>query len=285
MTMSLYSLLKADQKTNNIIYNSPHSGVCFPDDFLNQTTVDKHTLLCSGDSYVDTLYSDAPKFGSVLMANQFARSFMDTNRAAYELDQDMFYGDIPNDLIDHSHKVDLGYGSIAKYAYTRKEIYFTKIAFEEAESRIRQYYFPIHEKLSQLLNEDHQKFGYSVLIDCHSMPSYEFLNYRTIKKQPDIIIGNLYGNSCADELSNYIKKYFNKHNLNVTMNNPFAGGYNTNHYGRPNDNKHAIQIEIKKSLYLDEHNRALNEHAKNFKKIITELIQSLNLDIEKILKI
>jgi N-formylglutamate amidohydrolase len=69
------------------------------------------------------------------------------------------------------------------------------------------------------------------------------------------------------------------------MNNPFAGGYNTNHYGRPNENKHAIQIEIKKSLYLDEHNRALNEHAKDFKKIITELIKSLNLDIEKIIKI
>jgi len=208
---------------------------------------------------------------------------MDTNRAAYELDQEMFYGEIPDDLIDRSHKVDIGYGSIAKYAYTRKEIYFTKIPFEEAESRIRQFYFPIHEKLNHLLHEDHQKFGYSVLIDCHSMPSYEFLNFKTLRKQPDIILGNLYGNSCNDELTKYITAHFKRHKLKVVMNNPFAGGYNTNHYGHPNENKHAIQIEIKKSLYLDENNRALKPQAQDMKLIITELIKSLNEDIEKIL--
>lgn len=283
--MTLYSLLIADHKTNNIIYNSPHSGECFPEGFLKQTTVDKHTLLCSGDSYVDQLYDQAPNNGSVLFANQYARSFMDTNRAAYELDQEMFYGEIPDDLIDRSHKVDIGYGSIAKYAYTRKEIYFTKIPFEEAENRIKQYYFPIHDKLNRLLNDDYEKFGYSVLIDCHSMPSYEFLNYKTIRKQPDIILGNLYGNSCNDKLTQFIASHFKKHNLKVVMNNPFAGGYNTNHYGHPNENKHAIQIEIKKSLYLDEKNRALKQEARNIKNIITDLIKSLNEDIEKMLSI
>lgn len=283
--MTLYSLLKAEDKTNNIIYNSPHSGECFPDEFLKQTTVDKHTLLCSGDSFVDTLYDHAPNHGSVLLSNQYARSFMDTNRAAYELDQEMFYGDIPDDLIDRSHKVDIGYGSIAKYAYTRKEIYFTKIPFEEAENRIRQYYFPIHDILEQLLTEDFEKFGYSVLIDCHSMPSYEFLNYKTLKKQPDIILGNLYGKSCDEKLTKYILTHFKKHKLKVAMNNPFAGGYNTNHYGHPKEKKHAIQIEIKKSLYMDEKNRSLNQYADNMKKVITELIKSLNQDIENILKI
>ena len=68
------------------------------------------------------------------------------------------------------------------------------------------------------------------------MPSHEFLSYRTIKKQPDIIIRNLYGSSCENELSKYIKKYFKKHNLNVTMNDPFAGGGDTNHYVRTNEN-------------------------------------------------
>ena len=283
--MPLYSISKATQKTNNIIYNSPHSGECFPDEFLNQTIIDKHTLLCSADSFVDTLYDQASKYGSVLMANQYARSFMDTNRAAYELDQDMFYGDIPKDLIDHSPKVDIGYGSIAKYAYTRKEIYFSKIPFEEAEKRIRQYYFPVHEKLSQLLSEEYQRFGYSILIDCHSMPSYEFLNYKTSTTQPDIILGNLYGNSCNHKLTHYIQKHFKKHDLYVVMNNPFAGGYNTNHYGRPIENKHAIQIEIKKSLYMDEKKRTLNQSAIEFKKIITDLVRCLNDDIEKILRL
>lgn len=283
--MTLFSLLKPDQKTNNIIYNSPHSGEKLPDEFLEQTTIDKHTLLCSGDSFVDTLYDQAPKYGSAILANQFARSFMDTNRAAYELDQDMFIGDIPSGLINYSHKVDMGYGSIAKYAYTRKEIYFSKIPFQDAENRIKQYYFPIHETLTQLLAKEHHHFGYSVLIDCHSMPSYEFLNYATPSPQADIILGTLHGKSCDQKLSEYIEKYFKKNGLFVVMNIPFAGGYNTSHYGRPNENQHAIQIEIKKSLYMDEKNRVLNKQAYEFKKIITSLIQSLNNDIENILKV
>ncbi|MDG1709167.1 MAG: N-formylglutamate amidohydrolase, partial [Emcibacteraceae bacterium] len=217
--MTLYSLYKPTQKTNNIIYNSPHSGECFPRDFLTHTPIDKYTLLSSGDSFVDQLYKSAPDHGSILLANNYARSFMDTNRAAYELDRSMFSGDIPEQLLNHSHKVDLGYGSIAKYAYTRKDIYVTKIPFAEAEARIKEYYFPIHETLAALLSDDHEKYGYTVLIDCHSMPSYEFLNFKSaMAPQPDIVIGNLYGNSCSIEFTDYIKNYFENTGLTVALN-------------------------------------------------------------------
>ncbi|MCC3860154.1 N-formylglutamate amidohydrolase [Pseudemcibacter aquimaris] len=281
--MVLFSIKSADNKSNNIIYNSPHSGELFPDDFLDQISIDKHILLCSGDSFVDRLFDDAPKYGSSIMANNYARSFMDTNRAAYELDKTMFSGDIPEHLLDHSRKVDLGYGSIAKYAYTRQDIYMDTIPFKEAEERINKFYFPVHKQLEHLLNENFNDFGYSLLIDCHSMPSNEFLDIKTIHSQPDIVIGDLYGNSCSDKITEYIKHFFEDADLSVAMNDPFAGGYNTDHYGRPSENKHAIQIEINKSLYMDEHNRCPNSGFHQTKSMLNILMKWLDRDMENLI--
>jgi N-formylglutamate deformylase len=38
----------------------------------------------------------------------------------------------------------------------------------------------------------------------------------------------------------------------VRRNDPYAGGYITRHYGRPREGVHALQIEICRSLYMDE---------------------------------
>ena len=36
------------------------------------------------------------------------------------------------------------------------------------------------------------------------------------------------------------------------INDPYAGGYVTRHYGRPRERVHALQIEIARTLYMDE---------------------------------
>jgi N-formylglutamate amidohydrolase len=38
----------------------------------------------------------------------------------------------------------------------------------------------------------------------------------------------------------------------VTRNTPYAGGYTTEHYGRPGRKVHALQIEISRALYFNE---------------------------------
>lgn len=283
--MKLYSLSKAKNKNNNIIYNIPHSGESFPAGFLNEAIIDKHTLLCSGDSFVDQLFIEAKKCGSVSMSNNFSRSFIDTNREAYELDPEMFSGEITEKLNERSQKVKLGFGSIAKYAYTRKNIYKEKLPFDQALKRLEDYYFPVHEKLSELLTEDYDHFGYSLLVDCHSMPSYEFLNQKLAKNQPDIILGNLYGKSSDPAITDYITAHFKKYDLSVAHNAPFAGGYNTVCYGEPAKNRHAIQIEIKKSLYMDERNRKPNEYFEPLKVIMNDLMFHLDQEIATLLDI
>tara|TARA_R110002096_G_scaffold367840_1_gene561103 strand:- start:34818 stop:35666 length:849 start_codon:yes stop_codon:yes gene_type:complete len=282
--MKLFTLKRAKHKTNNIIYNSPHSGEHFPSDFFEYTSIDKHTLLCSGDSFVDKLFSEASNNGSVFLCNEYARSFMDTNREAYELDPEMYSEEITKTLVSDSAKVKMGFGSIAKFAYTRKHIYDKKIPFSDALKRIDDYYHPIHEKLNELLNTDFEKYGYSLLVDCHSMPSYEFLGQPSAKyRQPDIILGNLHGKSCSNKITDYLTRHFMMYDLSVAHNTPFAGGFNTSHYGDPRSNHHAVQIEIKKSLYMDEITRKPNEHFEPIKIIMSSLCDHLAKDIDKLL--
>lgn len=283
--MKLYSLSKAKHKTNNIIYNSPHSGEKFPPGFFSNVAVDLNTLLCSGDSFVDQLFAEASNNGSVLISNLYARSFIDTNRDAFELDPTMISGEITKEIITESPKVTMGFGSIAKYAYTRENIYKGKIPFVEILKNIETYYYPVHKKLAELLNEYHDDYGYSLLIDCHSMPSYEFLGHtQTNNRQADIILGDLHGKSCDKAITNYLTQHFQKFDLTVSHNAPFAGGYNTSHYSAPQKNQHAIQIEIKKSLYMNEKTRTPNEYMEPLKIIMSALCDHLNNDINDLLK-
>ena len=282
--MKLYSIQIPKNQTNNIIYNCPHSGENFPDGFLNSIAIDEHTLLSSGDSFVNQLYAKASTYGSVLLANEYARSFMDTNREAYELDPSMFSGEITAKLNSQSQKVRMGFGSIAKYAYTRNDIYNQKIPFKDAQARLDQYYFPIHEALQNTLFEKFEKFGYALLIDCHSMPSYEFLgNQFATNKQPDIILGNLQGNSCNPVITDFISQHFENHNLTVALNAPFAGGYNTSQYCAPDKKRHSIQIEIKKSLYMDEIKREPNQSFERIKMVISSLCAALSKEIDNLI--
>ncbi len=278
--MNLFTLLEPKKKTNNIIYNSPHSGEKFPKDFFDTIAIDKGILLSSGDSFVDQLFEEACQNGSVLMSNVFSRSYVDTNREAFELDPNMFSGEITETLNDKSAKVRMGFGSIAKYAFTRQKIYKEKIPFPLAIKRLEDYYFPIHNQLNNLLTADFDHFGYSLLIDCHSMPSYEFLGQLShTSLQPDIIIGDRFGRSCHPAVTDYLMTYFQDNDFNVANNLPFAGGFNTVNYGEPEKKHHAVQIEIKKSLYMDEVSRMPNENFNRLRKIMGVLSCQLNNDI------
>jgi N-formylglutamate amidohydrolase len=88
------------------------------------------------------------------------------------------------------------------------------------------------------------------------MPSNALRNFR---KKPDIILGNNYGKSSSSELINYMQKKFENHGLIVELNNPYAGGFITRNYGNPSNGAETIQIEINRSLYMNEEKLLIND--------------------------
>ncbi|MGH6957250.1 MAG: N-formylglutamate amidohydrolase, partial [Caulobacteraceae bacterium] len=68
----------------------------------------------------------------------------------------------------------------------------------------------------------------------------------------DMVLGDRFGASCSGAVTALVESEFTAMGYRVARNAPYAGGYTTEHYGRPGRKAHALQIEISRSLYLDE---------------------------------
>jgi N-formylglutamate amidohydrolase len=120
----------------------------------------------------------------------------------------------------------------------------------EALERIEAIYKPYHACLRKLIARTHARFGFGVLIDCHSMPGNIRVAGSSIR--PDFIIGDRYGTSASAELSHAAQEFLEGLGFAAVRNKPYAGGFITEHYGRPARGLHALQIEVNRSLYVDE---------------------------------
>jgi len=236
--------------TGPVVCNSPHSGRSYPAAFLAQTRLDLAVLRRSEDTFVDELFADAVRLGVPMMRAHFPRSFLDVNREPYELDPRMFEGRLPPFANTRSLRVAGGLGTIARVVGDAREIYDRRLPVDEALDRIELYYKPYHRELRRLVTRAQQHFGHAILLDCHSMPSSA--SGRDERPRADIVLGDRYGTSCATLVTDVIEETLRDLGYSVLRNKPYAGGFITEHYGDPAAGLHAAQIEINRSLYMDE---------------------------------
>jgi N-formylglutamate amidohydrolase len=237
-------------QTIPFVFNSPHSGNRYPQRFLAASRLDSVAIRRSADHFVDELYADAPELGAPLLAAHFPRAYLDVNREPYELDPRMFDGPLPSYANIGSMRVAGGLGTIPRIVAENMEIYRQKVPVADAIERIETIYKPYHACLRRLIAATHVQFGLSVLIDCHSMPGNIRLSGSDLR--PDFIIGDRYGTSASAELSRAALHFLDSLGFAAVRNKPYAGGFITEHYGRPVRGLHALQIEINRSLYIDE---------------------------------
>jgi len=245
-----FTILKPGVQTAPFVLCSPHSGRVYPRAFLAQSGLDPLTLRKSEDCFVDDLFLGAAGLGVPLIAARFPRAYLDVNREPYELDPELFADPLPDYANSQSVRVVGGLGTIARIVADGEEIYRTRLTVEDGLSRIDQLYFPFHAALAGLIEETRAQFGYAVLVDCHSMPSAQ--TAQSNGPRPDFVIGDRFGAACDPRLTRFLKDVLTAEDYDVQLNRPYAGGYITEHYGRPYRGVHAVQIEINRALYLDE---------------------------------
>ncbi|HSI40399.1 MAG TPA: N-formylglutamate amidohydrolase [Xanthobacteraceae bacterium] len=233
-----------------ILFNSPHSGVVYPQAFVAQSRLELAALRRSEDSFVDALFEGVTQAGMPFMRAHFPRCYLDVNREPYELDPRMFEGRLPAYANTRSMRVAGGLGTVARIVGESQEIYGRRIPVDEAIARIETYYKPYHRTLRRLLVQLQRDFGVAVLVDCHSMPS--MTGGRDERQRADIVIGDRYGTSCAAVIPDLIEDELRGRGYAVARNKPYAGGFITEHYGNPASGMHAVQIEINRALYMDE---------------------------------
>jgi len=242
-------------QTVPLVFSSPHSGRDYPAEFLAQSRLDPLTLRRSEDSYVDELFAAAPEHGAPLLRALFPRVFVDPNREALELDPAMFTDPLPANANANSPRVAAGLGSIARVVASGEEIYARKLSLAEAEARLDRYWRPYHAALEELLATSRRRFGHVLLIDCHSMPSVGGPMERDAgDRRLDFVLGDCHGRSCAPALTDRVEAILQADGFRVERNAPYAGGYVTQHYGRPAEGVHTLQIEVNRALYMNEAN-------------------------------
>ncbi len=245
-----FELLQPAEQRVPFVFNSPHSGAYYPATFLASSHLDTTTIRTSEDAFVDELYLSSILLGAPLLRAHFPRAYLDVNRQPYELDQRMFEEKLPSYTNAHSVRVAAGLGTIPRIVSEGKTIYPGKIPLKVAFDRIELLYKPYHHALQKLLIQTRDKFGFAVLIDCHSMPSG--MNFNDQPSRADFIIGDRFGRSCSNAFAAEAIFKLQDLGFDVAYNKPYAGGYITENYGNPSQGFHAIQIELNRALYMDE---------------------------------
>jgi N-formylglutamate amidohydrolase len=230
-----------------IVVASPHSGRHYPPALLVAAQLDRFDLSKSEDAWVDELVAGSPEAGACLLLANYARVYVDLNRDPDELDTSMYAGRLEGPMPKRSPRVAAGLGVIPRIVNDGRDIYRGRLAWAEADRRISSVYAPYHAKLRSLIDQTLMVFGASLLIDTHSMPAKG-----SGDPAPDIVLGDRYGSSCASLITAIAEQFLSRCGYRVVRNVPYAGGWTTEHYGKPFDGSHALQIEINRSLYMNE---------------------------------
>jgi N-formylglutamate amidohydrolase len=257
-----------------LVFASPHSGRIYPDDMMAASALDSEAIRRSEDAYVDQLIAGATDHGATVIAARLARVYLDVNREPWELDPGMFHDELPAYARGRTARVAAGLGAIARIVCEGQEIYARKLSFAEAQGRVETVHRPYHEALSALIAEAKDAHGLALLVDWHSMPAAAAAHVAG-GRPCDIVLGDRFGGSCAPAVSRLVEHELQAMGYAVSRNAPYAGGYTTEHYGRPGRKVHALQIEVNRALYVDEATMTLTAGFARLKADLERLFAAL----------
>ncbi len=268
--MAAYKLLMPDIRTTSVVFASPHSGREYPWSFVRRTVLDEKTLRSSEDAFVDKLFDAAPQHGAPLLTAIAPRAWLDVNRSSDELDPALIEG---VKRTAHNPRVASGLGVVPRVVANGRSIYRSKITRKEAEARIDEFWKPWHEAIHTLMNDSAALYGEAILIDCHSMPheAIETISHPR-GSRPEIVLGDRFGAAAGSDVVDRIEAAMTQAGLRVARNAPFAGAFVTQNYGRPAQNRHVVQVEIDRALYMNEQHIRPNNNFNAFKALIDRVV-------------
>ncbi len=245
--------LPETKKELPLVLDSPHSGMHFPNDF--KTLASREELLTAWDAHVEELWNGVLQFGGSLLEARFPRVIIDPNRRQNDVDPELLSEPWPIEwgVIDPSAYSVRGMGLIRRFILPGKPIYEQPLQSIEIRKRIDSFYVPYHQVLKARLDYLHLRFGRVWHIDCHSMKSKgNAMNIDAGSHRSDFVVSDMDGTSSDPDFTDWVVGELEDLGYSVSKNQPYKGGYIVQNYGRPEQGRNSIQIEINRRLYLDE---------------------------------
>jgi len=235
----------APDRASALVFASPHSGEALPEDMAYARDLAPEAVNSACDVAMDQFLAIGPSGGVPLLSGQISRAYVDLNRAPHEIDPQLVV-DAPEGLIA-SAKTRAGYGVVPRLSGRGQALYDRDLSLSEVGGRLAKVHAPYHAALSDLMTQARARHGRAILIDWHSMPGRA-----TGATGADVVLGDRYGSACQAEVTRHLRQMFESLGWRVALNHPYAGGYSTQVWGRPDEGFEAIQIELSRKLYWDE---------------------------------
>ncbi len=235
-----------------VVFDSPHSGSDYPADF--ETIAPETRLRRAEDMFVEDLFGTAPERGALLLAAKFPRSYIDPNRSEFDIDRRLIDGSWPGP-VSVTEKSRLGHGLIWRLCPPDVPIYDRKLTVDEVQARLDGYYRPYHQALAGAIDRARDRFGVVYHLNCHSMPTVSaptVVDARDVRRRADFVLGDREGTSCASDFRDMVRSTLEGMGYAVALNDPYKGVELIDAYSNPANGRHSLQIEINRSLYMDE---------------------------------
>lgn len=257
-----------------LVCDSPHSGVSYPDDF--RAAVPQALLRRGEDTHVEALWVAVPEVGGTLLDAHFPRSYIDPNRMVDDLDTSLLDAPWP-DPVAPSEKTRLGYGLIWRNVDARTAIYDRKLSIVEVRNRIDAYYRPYHAALADAVASTFARFGGVWHLNLHSMPNnaYERLQIDSPHPLADFVLGDREGTTCEAAFIALVAEQLRSKGYTVACNDPYKGVQLIAQIGQPALNRHSLQVEIRRPVYMDEVTRERSADFPQVQRDLSEVLRAV----------
>jgi len=226
-----------------LLISVPHDGRKLPDEQRERMT-DAGLDIADTDWHVAELYGFARDFGASMIVANYSRYVIDVNRPVS--DTAMYKGQIAT-------------GLCPQYTFAGEPLYRhdTVVPAEEIVGRVDRYWRPYHDKIATTLSAMRTSYGHALLWDAHSITSCVPRLFDG--KLPVLNLGTFDDKSCDPIISRALLQIAEAAPYESVLNGRFKGGYITRHYGAPEKNVHAVQLELAQRAYMSELDRAYDD--------------------------
>jgi len=238
-----------------VVVEVPHAGLDLAPQDLEPLAAPARSIARDADLYVDALYEDAAAEGATAIVARASRYVVDVNRAETDVDAEVVEG--------ARGDVSLQHGLVWRTTSDGEPALARKLSRVELEERLERVWRPYHRALAGLVERKRARFGLCLVLAAHSMPSVERRGARAVggggsgdkaasKQRADVVPGTRGRRSAAPRFIDFVEEHARRRGWSVRHDDPYAGGFTTQHYGRPEQGVHVVQVELARRLYLDE---------------------------------
>jgi N-formylglutamate deformylase len=261
-----------------LVLDSPHSGTDYPADFAYACSL--QALRSAEDTHVDKLYDFSPGLGLHWIEAMFPRSYLDLNRDTTEIDVSLLNAPWPHSVATDPKilsKVRLGKGLIWRTTDHGVPLYDRKLSVAEVQARIFHCWQPYYAALTEAIDAAHAQHGYSIHLNCHSMPAIASSHATEFpgEAHADFVIGNRDHTTCSPALAQLVRDHLTSLGYQVSLNHPYKGVELVRRFGAPSEDRHSVQIEVNRKLYMDEKTFELNAGYSALKANLRSLVDVL----------